>query len=157
MIARQQMGSLARSLTPGAALLSEGMVVMAQRNAQAWVDLVGEFGALTSAQVSDFAGSQAHNRKALAARWRAEGRVFAVTRSGRAWYPGFQFGPDGQLRPVVGDVVRLLHPIMSDWEIALWFVGANGWLEGDRPVDRLDHDAEAVLGAATAEVVEVVF
>lgn len=151
------MGSLTRSLTPGTALLSEGMVVMAQRNAQAWADLVGEFGALTSAQVGDFAGSQAHNRKALAARWRAEGRVFAITRAGRAWYPGFQFGADGQLRPVVGDVVRLLRPTMSDWEVALWFVGANGWLEGDRPVDRLGDDPDSVAGAARAEVAEVVF
>ena len=42
----------------------------------------------------------------------------------------------------------------TPWQIAFWFVSANGWLEGDAPKDRLD-DVEDVAAAATHEGEEV--
>ena len=37
---------------------------------------------------------------------------------------------------------------MSDWEVALWWVASNDWLAGDRPVDTMHDDPEAVSEAA---------
>ncbi|WP_310383432.1 antitoxin Xre/MbcA/ParS toxin-binding domain-containing protein [Roseateles sp.] len=38
----------------------------------------------------------------------------------------------------------------SDWAVAAWFAAANAHLEGQRPVDRLDSDLDAVLQAAVS-------
>lgn len=36
------------------------------------------------------------------------------------------------------------------WDLEMfWFVGANGWLDDDAPVDLLDRDPEAVVEAAS--------
>jgi hypothetical protein len=46
---------------------------------------------------------------------------------------------------------------VSDWQAALWFVAANGWLGGRRPVDLLDAEQDAVVDAAAREAAERVF
>jgi hypothetical protein len=42
---------------------------------------------------------------------------------------------------------------LSDWQVAFWFVGANGWLGGREPAEVLD-DGDAVVEAATHEIAE---
>jgi hypothetical protein len=37
------------------------------------------------------------------------------------------------------------------WELALWFLASNGWLDGGRPVDLLKSDPEGVVEAARRE------
>jgi Protein of unknown function (DUF2384) len=135
------------------------VVLQARRNAEARTALLGEFGALRSAEVAELAGSRAANRAALANRWRAENRVVAVPVGDELLYPGFQFTPVGRPHPTVGAALAILRsrPGVSDWQAALWFVGANGWLGGRRPVDLLDEDPGAVEAAARREVDELVF
>jgi hypothetical protein len=134
-------------------------VLQARRNAEARTALLGEFGALRSAEVAELAGSRAANRAALANRWRAENRVVAVPVGDELLYPGFQFTPEGRPHPTVAAAVAILRsqPSVSDWQAALWFVGANGWLGGQRPVDLVDEDPGAVEDAARREVEELVF
>lgn len=46
---------------------------------------------------------------------------------------------------------------MSDWGLALWFTGVNGWLDGKRPVDFLKNEPEEVVQAAKLEASELGF
>ena len=113
------------------------------------MQLIQEFGALTGDQIGE-EHSQAQNRHALAARWRKEGRIFGVPYRGQTLYPAFQFDAlSGEVKPSTREVIaRLPRDHMSDWECALWWTAANGWLAGRRPVDVLDDDPEAVVAAA---------
>ena len=77
--------------------LSRGAVLQAHRNSVARDALAAEFGLLSSSDVAELSGSAARNAGATAARWRAAGRIFAVTSGGKAaLFPGFQFDAGGQ-------------------------------------------------------------
>lgn len=145
------------SLLPRTAVPSAVAVLQARRNAEAREMLLQEFGALTSSEVSKLASSEARNRAALANRWKQEGRILSVTRHGTTLFPGFQFDDQGRPKVVVAKVIRTLGPASSDWELALWFTKATGWLGGRRPVDLLDQEPEAVVKAAECEAAGLVF
>jgi hypothetical protein len=149
---------LIEALMPDAIELpTPAAVLQARRNAAARMALLDEFGALSSHQVAELAGSRAANRAALANRWRAERRVVAVPVGDDLVYPGFQFTPEGRPHPVVGQALQRLHsdPPTSDWQAALWFATPTGWLGGRRPVDLLDDEPEAVVEAARREVADL--
>ena len=123
-----------------------------RRNADARRAFLAEFGTLTSREVAEFAGSRAQNRAALANRWKAEGKIFAVESGGQTLFPAFQFSDDdGQPRPVIADILAVLESRYSDWQTALWFTGRNGWLGARRPVDVLQSTPEAAVEAARQE------
>lgn len=132
-------------------------VLQARRNALAREKLFHEFGALTSVEVADLAGSRASNKAALANRWKQEGRISSVLHNGGAYYPAFQFDADGRPLPVIAEVIRILGREVSDWELALWYMAANGWLGGRRPVDLLASEPDAVVKAAEREAEGFVF
>jgi hypothetical protein len=135
---------------------SKETVLQAWRNAEARASLVREFGVLTGQQVADLAGSRAINRAALASRWKRKGRIFSVDFRGEALYPAFQFDK-GQPRPVIARIVRVLGSRGSEWQLALWLTSSVGWLDGQRPVDLLETNPEAVAEAADREAEELVF
>jgi hypothetical protein len=133
---------------------SRAAVLQARRNAEARMELLREFGYLTAEQVAD-GRSRAANRSALAGRWRAEGKIAAVEWKGRVLYPAFQFDEQGAPFPAVASVLAVLpRDRMSDWEVALWWTAANGWLAGDRPVDRLTGDDAGPLVVAARQLAE---
>jgi hypothetical protein len=140
------LGDLTRAMTPRTRVPTPAVVLQARRNAEARSALLEEFGALTSAEVAELAGSDAKNASALASRWRREGRIVAVDHHGTAYYPAFQFDAGGKPRPVIAEVLE--HLDVSPWQQALWFTTANGWLDGRRPVDVLDEQPAAVVAAA---------
>jgi hypothetical protein len=158
-----QIAQLAAVLTQGeqqTALMIEGMflpgktaspatALQAQRNAEARQELIDEFGLYDSDQVAEVAGSSANNRSATASRWLAARRIFTVNHGGARVYPGFQFGTDGQPRPVIADVLEAFRPYGLDgWETALWFTTSSGWLDDERPVDLLTREPEQIVDAA---------
>lgn len=147
--APSQADSLIQQMTAQAVVPSESAARQAQRNAAARAELLAEFGALAGEDIGE-QHSRARNRHALAARWRKERRVFGVMHQGRTLYPGFQFDrTSGALRPAIRDVLAALPTErMSDWEVALWWTAANGWLGGRRPVDLLDQDSAQIVSAA---------
>lgn len=146
---RNQLEQLVQQMTPELSLPSEPKLRQARRNAEARTQLLQEFGALTGDQIGE-EHSQAQNRHALAARWRKEGRVFGVPYRGQTLYPAFQFDAvSGEVKPAIRDVLaQLPRDRMSEWESALWWTAANGWLGGRRPVDALDDEPDAVSAAA---------
>jgi hypothetical protein len=151
------LSDLTRAMTPMTRVPTAPVVLQARRNAQARSALLEEFGALTSAQVAELAGSGAKNASALASRWRREGRLVAVEHHRTVYFPAFQFDDDGKPKPAVGEVLEQLGTAdLSAWQQALWFTTANGWLDGRRPVDVLDESSGAVVAAASEAVREPV-
>lgn len=149
---RHPLESLVHELSPPLDVPTPDEVLQARRNAKARAELLREFGALTSAEVADFVGSEARNRSSLAHRWRKEGRLLAVPYRGTLLYPGFQFH-DGEVLPHLADVLRHLSAGgLTDWETALWFTARNGWLDDRRPVNLLVEDPGRVVEAARHEV-----
>lgn len=130
---------------------SDAEILQLRRNAEARKAFLAEFGALTSKQVAELVGSRATNRAALANRWKAQGRIFAIEAGGQTLFPAFQFAEDGQPRPAVADILAVFGPKAGGWQTALWFAGANGWLGAKRPVDLLKSAPEAVTAAARRE------
>lgn len=136
---------------------SSHAVLQLRANAQARADALREFGALSSAEVAAIAGSRAKNRAALASRWESEGRVFSVAHAGDKVYPAFQFDTDGKPLAVIREVAGHFVDTLRGWPLALWFVSANGWLGGRRPVDLLATEPQAVVEAAERGASELVF
>ena len=101
---------------------------------------------LTAAEIHAASGLRPQNRSEPASRWKREGRLFAVRRSGIDLYPAFQIA-DGAPRPAIRSILAALPGDMTDWQIAMWFASANGWLDGAAPQESLS-DPEAVIGAA---------
>ena len=115
-------------------------------NTRLRADYLQETPCLTAAQVHAASGLNPRNRSEPASRWKREGRLFAVRRSGIDLYPAFQF-EDGVPRPVIKKILAALPKEMTGWQIAMWFASGNGWLGGDEPQGRLA-DPDAVVDAA---------
>ena len=101
---------------------------------------------LTGAEVRAASGLKPRNKSEPASRWKREGKLFAVRRSGIDHYPAFQFA-DGSPRPVIKAILAALPKDMTGWQIAMWFASGNGWLDGAEPQERLS-DPDAVVEAA---------
>ena len=124
------------------------VIDQARRNARARAQFLDEFPVLEASQVHALYGSRARNKSALAARWRAEGKVFAVDERGRLLYPAFQFDSQGRPRAVIAEVLTALGRHVGAWQVALWMTAPNGWLDGARPLDLLATAPERVVDAA---------
>jgi hypothetical protein len=147
-----QRGSLIDLLTPTFEVPRPEAVLQARRNSEARRLFLEEFGALTSGEVAELAGSRAANRSALANRWRKEGRILGVTLHDTVYYPGFQFDEHGRPLPLISEILWALDATdLSEWEVALWFTKRSGWLGDRRPVDLLLEDPDTVLEAARRE------
>ena len=125
----------------------------ARRNAEARTAFLRDYEVLDADQVHELYGSKARNRSALAARWRSDKKIFAVQRGVRFLYPAFQFDAQGLPRKAISKVLAALGDAVGGWQTALWFVTPNGWLDGEKPVNLLDREPDAVLDAA-ADVAE---
>lgn len=96
------------------------------------------------------AGHSAGNSSATASRWKTSGKVFSVSAAGGERFPAFQFA-EGKPLPLIANLLAILRPARTDWQIAFWFTSLNAYLDGDRPADRLS-DREKILMAAKMEI-----
>ena len=84
--------------------------------------------------------------RAIAAR-----EVICVDWAGQRWLPFFQFERgDVAVRPQVVTLVAELSDLLDPWELALWFVQPNAWLDGAPPLHLLAADFTRVHEAARA-------
>ena len=142
---------LIEAMLPESPVPTPPAVLQARRNAAAREELIAEFGLLSSAEVASRVGSRAKNRAALANRWKQEGKIFSVNHQGLVFFPAFQFDDNGQPLPVIAPMLATVGRQSTGWELALWFIAANGWLDGGRPVDLLRKEPEVVVQAADRE------
>ena len=101
---------------------------------------------LTAAQIHEISGLDSSNRSEPASRWQKEGKTFGIRIGQPFLYPAFQFR-DGRPHEALIDILAALPKDMSAWQRAFWFASGNGWLNGDKPQQRLD-DADSVVEAA---------
>lgn len=123
----------------------------ARRNLAMRRRILDEFGALSAAELGEWATPGAANPHQYASRLRKANRVFSVPFEGRALFLGFQFDEHGRPFGALVDVLTSLRKRFgdSDWSIASWFTSPNPYLPGKaRPVDLLAGDPEAVASAA---------
>ena len=80
------------------------------------------------------------------AKWKREGRVFAVQRDGEDLFPAFQFA-DGQPLPIIQKILEVLPEDLTPWQTAFWFQSANGWLDGKTPQKCLTKESEVIYAA----------
>ena len=101
---------------------------------------------LTAKEVRDASGLRSRNKSEPASRWKREGKLFAVRRSGIDFFPAFQF-VDGVPRPVIKEILANLPEGTTGWQTAMWFASGNGWLDGAAPQECLS-DPHSVVHAA---------
>lgn len=150
------MSGLIEAIRPLAPIPTAPAVLQARRNALARENFLARHGAFEVQEAVAAAGYKTKNPSEQASRWLEAGKVFAVETAGKRLLPAFQFDPvTGQLRSEVAELLRIFKEHRSGWEIALWMVSPNGWLDTASPIDFWARDADRVLAAARHEVAAV--
>lgn len=87
----------------------------------------------------------------VVARWIVQREIVNIYWRSQWLIPMFQFSAsDMRIHPAVRGAMTELTSVLDDWDIATWFVQPNTWLNDNRPLDRLQCDAAAVIRAARA-------
>ena len=109
---------------------------------------------LTAEEIAVLLDKPGEDPHATVRQWHVSGRIFHVTRNSESLYPAFQFGADLHPRPIVGELLTILNQLASrtDWDNAIWFIAANGWLGGPSPLDLLLTEPAMLIHAAEQEV-----
>jgi hypothetical protein len=88
----------------------------------------------------------------MLARWIVDQRVVSFEWQAHRFLPMFQFDlADMSIHSGATAVLAELAGILDDWELAAWFAEPSAWLQGRVPVDLLESDMQAVVGAARAD------
>lgn len=126
-------------------ILSPARSAAAERLAQHRVELLGT-PTYTHETLAEVRGAKEAAVRAWVARHRGGGDVVVVKQDGRTILPAFQFTDDGELRPEVARVNRILaeDAEMTGWEKWTWWWARTGLLSGQSPID--------VIGVAPARV-----
>jgi hypothetical protein len=117
----------------------------------AWRKLEEEFGLLDATQIGRVAGSRSKVARSWAAQKHRDRQLLGIKRRNRFVYPGFQLDSLGKIKTAIPAVLANFDA--ANWpeeHVALWFVAANGWLAGRRPVDVLDETETVTQASARA-------
>ena len=88
----------------------------------------------------------------MLARWIVTRQAVNILWQSQWMLPLFQFDPATMgVCPAVKQVLAELSDVFDDWDLALWFVQRNAWLDGQAPVTVIATDAPAVRDAARAD------
>ncbi|MDO9404878.1 MAG: hypothetical protein Q7T87_12670 [Polaromonas sp.] len=92
-----------------------------------------------------------HGMEVLA-RWIAQRRVLHFEWAGEFWLPVFQFArPSMTARPELTIVLTELAPVMSSWQMAVWFSKPNVLLAREAPVSQMRTFPDKVYQAARSD------
>ncbi|MDO9435258.1 antitoxin Xre/MbcA/ParS toxin-binding domain-containing protein [Hydrogenophaga sp.] len=129
-----------------------------------WVSMVAAFGdtgglvsgeelvELIQTQCQHGLPAHAFQPISLVARWIASKKVVAIDSPWGQVLPVFQFDiPRAEVLPGVQLALSELRDVLSEEELALWFVTPNEWLDGQRPAQALRTRMAAVRHAARAD------
>lgn len=109
---------------------------------------------LTAAQIAGLAGFSLSNPSAQPNKWKREGSTFALRHHGVDYFPAYGLDTANGYRPLkaVAPILRVFAQHKDSWGLAYWFMSANSFLGGQRPLDLLSSEPERVLAAAEDEV-----
>ncbi len=113
---------------------------------------------LTAAQVASIAGFSDKNSSAQLQRWKRDGAIFAIARSGIDYFPGYTLDPNLDYRPyrALKKVIAHFEGAKDAWGVASWFQSSNSFLAGKRPMDILAKYPGEVIAAAADEAMGVI-
>lgn len=100
-------------------------------------------------EVAEFAPAGSED---IAERWERDKRIFSIVEEGRRHYPSFQFdNRSGQPYPELREIVTLLEADYAGWSLAIWFLTANDWLDGQSPIAVWTSQRDRIVRAARNE------
>lgn len=102
---------------------------------------------LTSTQIGELAGLGRANPIGTVSRWKQQGRIFALRRGGKDYYPRYGLGADFQPLPAIKQVLATLKCYEAEG-LASWFESTSRYLGGKRPREVLATKPDKVLEAA---------
>lgn len=102
---------------------------------------------LTAQQLAELANLGPGNPVASVNRWKQTGKVFAIRRDGKDFFPRYAFGPDFRPLPAMAKVMTELVGYKAE-QMAAWFESTSGFLGGARPRELLASDPDRVIAAA---------
>jgi hypothetical protein len=106
---------------------------------------------LTAAQIANLADLGSANPIATVGRWKRQGRIFALRRDGKDYYPRYALGSDFCPLPVVKEVMKVL----TDYDpelLASWFDSSSRFLGGRRPREIMAVEPATVLKSARHQI-----
>jgi len=141
MFACNNVPSSLQWLYTSAAFADSGGMISGDTLAQRLADAASQAGDVSSSQTIS-----------LVARWIVSKAVVTVMGPRGCMLPMFQFDlasstPKSSMAPVLAE----LHGVFNDVELALWFVSANHWLNGEHPAVVMHRNLPGVLQAARAD------
>ena len=112
---------------------------------------------LTAADVAKAAGFSMKNPSSQPNKWKQDGQIFTIKNHGTEYFPGYGLDPALQYRPIkaLSKIIAIFKDKKDGWEMAYWFVSANGILGGLAPKDLLISNPEDVIVAAKHEMAEL--
>ena len=110
----------------------------------------GRFGGLVGGDAMAMAMREFRDQPiSTLARWIVDRTVISLDWHGHVMLPMFQFDPiDLSPRSDVQSVAQALAATHPNWDVALWFAQPNALLDGEIPIDVIEHDFAAVMQAA---------
>ncbi|HDS1779745.1 TPA: hypothetical protein QEM49_004305 [Pseudomonas putida] len=99
---------------------------------------------------SRFSSLQKHSRATLK-QWEQEHRIFSIEHDGQVYYPSYAFSSDGEVLPLLKEVIMVLHTKKDGWGLAFWFGSSNSYLGGAIPSIEFNSNPYSVLSAAVNE------
>jgi hypothetical protein len=99
-------------------------------------------------QWASLAGNSGRNPSAALGKYKAQGRLFAVSDGNRDMYPAFQFSDDTKPKPAIAQVLTQVPEAARGWPLLSWFNARNVFLKNRKPLDVIDSDPDAVADAA---------
>ncbi len=125
-----------------------------EQNALARTEFIEQCGGLlNSKQVADMLHSKAKNRAAMANHLKEKGRALCVRLHGQDCYPVFQFDPlEQRCYSEMSELIQVLgRDYEPGWQLAVWFITENEWLDGKTPLAVWAVHRRSVVDAAVAE------
>lgn len=144
------------SACPEVPMAPHGMPWCHQEREEAHERLIADYtsrgGILLAAQVLERLRARRPQPLSVLARWITDRDVISFTFKDRLLLPAFQFqlGDMAVLSPVQ-ESIKALRPMLSDLEIAQWFLMPNNYVGGNRPIECIAEHPEVVERAARIE------
>jgi hypothetical protein len=109
---------------------------------------------VTASVIAQLAQFKSANTSSAASKWKTSCKIFSVNYLSEELYPIYTLDKSNGFRPLEGlkPIIELFRGRKDSWGMAYWFAGANGFLNGRRPQDVLEHEPELVLKAAEDEL-----
>lgn len=149
----QQIDALLHALTPEIRR-PESWLEEVEETIAARKDVIDNGVWLTAADVAKAAGFSMKNPSSQPNKWKQDGQIFTIKNQGTEYFPGYGLDPALQYRPTkaLAAIISIFKDKKDGWEMAYWFVSANGVLGGLPPQDLLISNPEDVIAAAKHEM-----